>query len=312
LYVGLPPQCGERISRRFLTVSPSFATPAPQDYVEDHPTIEWVGCTNELNASYAADGYARMKRGLGVLVTTFGVGELSATNGIAGSFSEHVPVLHIVGVPSTGLQSKGALLHHTLGDGRFDAFQNIYSNITVTQAHIQPASRKFGTSTAGEEIDRAIFQALKTNRPTYLTLPTDLVDALIPAEPLRTSVTHSSIDRLLSEPGVSAEVEQHIIAKICKMYERAQRPCVLVDAGVVRFHMQDATKELIEKTGMTFFSSPMGKAAMDENSAQFGGNYVGSITMPGVKEAFENADFVLSLGRCVFHCRDPLSVRYRG
>lgn len=100
-----------------------------------------------------------------------------ATNGIAGAFSEWVPVLHIVGVPSTGLQSKGAMLHHTLGDGRFDAFQNIYSNITVTQAHIKPPHKKSGTSDAGEEIDRAIFEALKNNKPTYLTLPTDLVDS---------------------------------------------------------------------------------------------------------------------------------------
>lgn len=222
------------------------------DYVEDHKSIEWIGCTNEvsqpsspyhfrhhvvllhlrviayrllhtrlvlilllvwlpqLNASYAADGYARLKQNLGVLVTTFGVGELSAcirtpaqdshlctrghvahflilhsmfwcdigaTNGIAGAFSEWVPVLHIVGVPSTGLQSKGAMLHHTLGDGRFDAFQNIYSNITVTQSHIKPPHKKSGTSDAGEEIDRAIFEALKNNKPTYLTLPTDLVDS---------------------------------------------------------------------------------------------------------------------------------------
>ena len=42
--------------------------------------LEWVGSTNELNAAYAADGYAR-QRGLGALVTTFGVGELSAING---------------------------------------------------------------------------------------------------------------------------------------------------------------------------------------------------------------------------------------
>ena len=41
--------------------------------------------SNELNAAYAADGYARVKeRSLGVIITTFGVGELSAMNGIAG------------------------------------------------------------------------------------------------------------------------------------------------------------------------------------------------------------------------------------
>ena len=58
------------------------------DYVEDHPRIEWVGNCNELNASYAADGYARVREGSpGVVLTTFGAGELSCTNGIAGGQS---------------------------------------------------------------------------------------------------------------------------------------------------------------------------------------------------------------------------------
>lgn len=61
--------------------------------------LHWVGNCNELNAGYAADGYARIS-GLGALITTFGVGELSAINAIAGAFAERVPVVHIVGTPS--------------------------------------------------------------------------------------------------------------------------------------------------------------------------------------------------------------------
>ena len=75
--------------------------------------LTWVGNCNELNAGYAADGYARVK-GIGALMTTFGVGELSAINAVAGSFSEFVPVVHIVGTPSTKSQRDGMLLHHTV------------------------------------------------------------------------------------------------------------------------------------------------------------------------------------------------------
>ncbi len=57
----------------------------------------------------------RASKGPGALLTTYGVGELSALNGIAGSYAEHIPVLHIVGAPSTGAQQRGELLHHTLG-----------------------------------------------------------------------------------------------------------------------------------------------------------------------------------------------------
>lgn len=51
-----------------------------------------MGNSNELNASYAADAYSRIK-GLGALITTFGVGELSAANGIAGAYAELAPVV---------------------------------------------------------------------------------------------------------------------------------------------------------------------------------------------------------------------------
>lgn len=45
-----------------------------------------------------ADGYARARpQSLGCCITTFLVGALSAINGVAGSFAEELPVLHIVG-----------------------------------------------------------------------------------------------------------------------------------------------------------------------------------------------------------------------
>ena len=54
--------------------------------------MHFVGNCNELNAGYAADAYARIK-GLGALITTFGVGELSAVNAIAGAYAELAPVV---------------------------------------------------------------------------------------------------------------------------------------------------------------------------------------------------------------------------
>ena len=46
------------------------------DAIVDDPQLRWVGCSNELNAAYAADGYARTP-GVGALVATYGPGELS-------------------------------------------------------------------------------------------------------------------------------------------------------------------------------------------------------------------------------------------
>jgi pyruvate decarboxylase len=64
------------------------------------PELKWLGLCNELNAAYAADGYARIKGLPGVLVTTYAVGELSAMNGVAGAYAEHAGMIHIVGMPA--------------------------------------------------------------------------------------------------------------------------------------------------------------------------------------------------------------------
>ena len=58
--------------------------------LQDAGVLKWIGTCSELNASYAADGYARLN-GLGALLVTNGVGALSAINGVGGSYSEHVP-----------------------------------------------------------------------------------------------------------------------------------------------------------------------------------------------------------------------------
>lgn len=54
--------------------------------------LRWIGNCNELNAGYAADGYAKIK-GISALMTTYGVGELSALNAVAGSYAEYAPVV---------------------------------------------------------------------------------------------------------------------------------------------------------------------------------------------------------------------------
>jgi hypothetical protein len=48
--------------------------------MEDGNELVWVGNCNELNAAYAADGYARLN-GISGLIVTNGVGALSAING---------------------------------------------------------------------------------------------------------------------------------------------------------------------------------------------------------------------------------------
>lgn len=54
------------------------------DHLYTVPSMKWIGTCNELKGAYAADGYARGRGMPGVLVTTYGVGQLSAINGALG------------------------------------------------------------------------------------------------------------------------------------------------------------------------------------------------------------------------------------
>lgn len=68
------------------------------DHLYEVPELTWLGTCNELNGAYAADGYARIRGKPAALLTTYGVGELSAMNGVAGARAEHAGMIHLVGM----------------------------------------------------------------------------------------------------------------------------------------------------------------------------------------------------------------------
>ncbi|CAG8522135.1 14719_t:CDS:2 [Funneliformis mosseae] len=253
------------------------------DFVEDEEGIEWIGGCNELNSGYAADGYARINK-ISALITTFGVGELSAINAIAGSFSEIVPVVHIVGTPSTKSQSEGAILHHTLGNGDFKIYKRMYEEITVAQTCLNQNNAKY-------EIDRVLRECYIKARPVYISLPFDVCHQEIDV------ATDLSEDLLsLSLPKNHHDVEYAAINQIVEIIRKANRVIVLVDAGTSRYNATNELLEFVEKTGLPFFTSPMGKGIISEDHPQFGGIYIGNVSESHIRSEVENADLIISVG----------------
>lgn len=252
------------------------------DKIYEVPGMRWAGNANELNAAYSADGYSRVK-GLAAIVTTFGVGELSALNGIAGSYAEHVGVLHIVGVPSISSQAQQLLLHHTLGNGDFDVFHKMSSNISQTTSFLK------GIENATSEIDRCIRAAYVHQRPVYLALPANLVDDTVNSDLLKTPID-------LSLHPNDKEAETEVIETVLQLVRESKNPIILVDACAARHSVQEETRQLVDITQFPVFSTPMGKGVVNEHHPRFGGVYVGSLSNPEVKEAVENADLILSVG----------------
>ncbi len=128
--------------------------------------VKMICTCNELNAAYAADGYARV-HGMGGVVSTYVVGELSAINGIAGAFAENIPVIKITGCPARSHYRNRTPLHHTLGD--YEIPLRIYKEITAVAEVLLDYAR------APDTIDYAIQACLSERKPVYLGVPADIV-----------------------------------------------------------------------------------------------------------------------------------------
>lgn len=233
--------------------------------------------------AYAADGYARVKK-MSALITTFGVGELSAINGVAGAYSEMIPVVHIVGCPSTLSQRDGMLLHHTLGNGDFNVFSNMSAQISCDVARLNKPAE------IADQIDHALHECYLKSRPVYIMLPTDMVEAKIEGARL-----DSPID--IAEPVNDQEKEDYVVGEVVKLLRAAKNPIILVDACAIRHRVVDEVHDLLEKTELPVFVTPMGKGAVNETHPNYGGVYAGVGSMPpDARGVVESSDLILAVG----------------
>jgi indolepyruvate decarboxylase len=247
------------------------------DAVDRSPDVKWIGCANELNASYAADGYARI-RGAALLVTTYGVGELSAINGVMGAKAERSLVFHLVGMPSYQNQRLHKIAHHTLGDGVFGNFVNISAQAACCHAVITPENCMI-------EMERLIAEARRDNQPAYIVVPSDF--ALTPViwndvEPVKLASDDASLRRA--------------IATIERRVENAKSIVALPAYTLARLGLEKEARKLIEALGCPFATTAMEKGLIGEGHPQFAGMYAGAVSDEQTREIVEGAELVLDLG----------------
>jgi TPP-dependent 2-oxoacid decarboxylase len=249
------------------------------DHLERTDGIAWIGARNELNAAYAADGYARLS-GMAALATVFGPGELSAINGIAGAYAEQAPVVAITGAPSTGVEQRGARVHHTLGDGDFSHFAQIFKQVTVAQATLTPDN-------AAAEIDRVLQACWLHKRPVQIILALDVAE-----QPVSPPVGPLVLPTFTSDPAALEEFVQRALAAL----DAAHNPVILADHEVNRYQLNTQLLALINRSGLPVASLSMGKGVVPETHPQFIGVYSGALSDEYLKRRVEEADCLLCIG----------------
>jgi len=251
------------------------------NYVEPSK-IQVIEEVNELNAGFAADGYARVK-GIGALCVTYSAGALSAVNPIAGAYVERVPVVLINGTPSIKrtltFEQTGFSAHHFISGRETDL--QVFEYVTAAAVRID------NPDLAPMLIDYALTQCVTERRPVYIELLQDMVE--LECETPRGVLKPA---RTMSDP---AGLEQ-AIAAIKKDLESASKPLLWVGVEVDRYGLQEKAERLIKQLNLPYVTELLSKAVLSEDDPQFAGVFDGQSSTPAVQKLVEDADFILALG----------------
>jgi indolepyruvate decarboxylase len=256
----------------------------PGDYVLDFldqvmtSPVAWVGTCNELNAGYAADGYARLN-GMGAAVVTYGVGGFSILNAVAGAFAEGVPMVLISGAPPSKRRESGAMVHHLVSD--YYRQLEIFKKVTIDAVMLLDGD------SAPEEIDRALENCAARHLPVYIELPADLarVPCRTPSGPLQIRIPVSDPKSL-----------KRCVEEIAGRLDDAKNPAILAGIEVVRLGLGKDLLKLVERAEIPYATMLSSKCVLPEMHPQFIGIYQGGWSRPAVRTQVESSDCLLSLG----------------
>jgi len=252
------------------------------DHLLANPALRMIGCCNELNAGYAADGDARATGGLSVVVVTYTVGGLSVINAVAGAGSDDLPLLVISGGPNTHDVIEHHRLHHTTGDVDIDQSARCFTPVvarTIVVRHLAEAAAL---------IDDAVVTALTKRKPVYLEIACNLAAAPLPApEPLTLPPVAPGSD----DASLNAAVDE-VSARIAA----AVRPVLIAGVKLRSQQAVLAFRHLADRLGCAVAVMPDAKGLFPESHPGFIGTYWGPVSTAGCAPIVESSDCQIFAG----------------
>jgi indolepyruvate decarboxylase len=261
--------------------------------IENNTSLTWVGCSNELNAAYAADGYARIN-GAAILCTTYDVGSAAALAGVMGCKAERVPVFHLSGAPSTQLQLLKLRMHHSYGDGNLSQFYH-YHDVSVC------ASVTLTPETAVSELEDVIKKAASQRMPVYIEISEDSARTPIVETPPFPTTPFSQMPIFSGDPDKSAL--DAALKAIQDRIKEANYTVILASFTIARYGLIEQLKALLKTTKIPVATTGMSKGLMSESDKQWDKQWIGMYNgtfSPDISAFLDKADLVLDLGGVIF------------
>jgi indolepyruvate decarboxylase len=244
--------------------------------------LEIVTLSHEPGVGFAADGYARATRRLGVICVTYGAGGNNVLNPVAGAYAERVPLLVISGGPGSA-ESAMFRVHHQVKT--VETQQRIFSEVTCDARILRRAEL------AAEEIHELVSNVRRELRPGYLEIHRDQVDMEIPVpEWIRT--WDGSLGRPASDPRRLEEALRDTLERL----HAAERPLLVGGADLHRVGAEKDFLRLAEKLGCAVATTVLGKGVFPMDHPLHLGIHMGPMGAPAVQKRAADADLVLELG----------------
>ena len=250
------------------------------DQILANPRLRMIGCCNELNAGYAADGYAR-SNGVAAMVVTYSVGGLSALNAVTCAYAEDLPVIVVVGGINSDSEWQDKIIHHALGEVRYDYQREIYAHVTAGAFSVRHAAD------APAVIDGAIDLALRRRKPVMLEIACNL--AALPVPPPRPR-------RFDAAPASDSAALADAVDHAAELLNKASRPVLVAGSKLRPPASRGAFLKLADAAGYAVASVPAAKGMFPETHPAYAGIYWGPVSWPGVASVVESADAYLFAG----------------
>ena len=243
--------------------------------------ITYVGSTNETNAGYAVDGYARI-RGIGAVGVTYGVGALSLLNPIGGSFVERVPIVVINGSPSRAerltYEALGVLAIHMISNKQSNL--NAFREVTVASQVIDNGYLAPG------QIDSALTACLTDMAPVYLEFEHQVWEQECDAP----------VGKILPRPTPSSSELENAVEAVVELIRSKGAPVFWGGVEIARFNLRDEFQKLVESSEIPFMTTAMGKSILSEEHPLFRGVYNGNRSIQKAKDFFDKAGCQIGVG----------------
>jgi len=244
--------------------------------------LEIVTFSHEPAVGFAADGYARSTRRLGVVCVTYGAGGHNVVNPVAGAYAEQIPLLVVSGGPGDA-EAKIAGIHHQAKD--IAAQCRIFEEVTCD-------ARILATpETAAREIHELVARIQSELRPGYLEIHRDMVDVEIPVpKAIR------AWDGRFAPPASDARKLREAVADTVARLRAAKRPVLIGGVELFRERAEKSFRTLAEKLAAPVVTTVLAKGVFPMDHPLHMGIHIGPFSPKPIEKRVREADLVLSMG----------------